>query len=132
MQKRREIRQRMLERGWFPVPSDMPRDALLRIPVKWAPNFDDEDRVDCNWTEMWCIALWAKLCASGKGTMKRYALELKRHKQQPRLKRAILITAKISAERNPEADLAITRSIELLDAPWAVTLQLERSSGTLK
>lgn len=121
-QQRREIRQKLLERGWFPVPNDMPNDALLRIPVKRAPTFDDVDRVDCNWTEMWCVCLWSRLCAAGKGTMKKYAEELKRYKQAPRMRRAILIAAKIAAIKTDEASVAIDYAIRRLDADWGHTL----------
>jgi hypothetical protein len=105
----------MLKRGWFPVPDGMPRDALLRIPTKWGPTFEDNDRVDCTWTKMWCVVLWAKLVSVNRGTMKEYAIELQRYKKRIGLRRAILVAAKIASNRDAAANLALDSALELLD-----------------
>lgn len=120
----------MLKRGWHPVPDDMPRDALLRIPTKWGPTFDDEDRIDCTWTEMWCICLWAKLRSLNRGTMKEYAVELQRYKKSARRRLAILLAAKIASQRGITHELALDASIEILDPKAQLELQQAGSPET--
>ena len=113
----------MLERGWYPVTQGMPSDALLRIPVRVAPNFEFNDRVDVNWTEMWCNCLWVRLRASGRGTARDYALAVQQYNKSPRLRRSILITAKLSGNLAPEEKIAIDKALSRLDAEYATELQ---------
>lgn len=127
--KRREVRNQMLQRGWHPVPADFPKDALLRVPVKRGPTFDDVDRSDCDWTEIWAICLWAKLQHHGRGDMKTFALELQRHKESPRLKLAICVSTKLSASYSAVEGIAIDATLKVLDQSSQSELQQDRSFG---
>lgn len=128
--KRREIRNTLLSNGWYILDGSMPKDALLRVPLKRGPTFDDVNRVDTDWTEVWCNCLWAKLVSINKGTAKHFAIELARYKKSPKLKKAILVMARIAAKPNAEERMAIDASIERLDREWGHALQLPPSPET--
>ena len=120
----------MLSRGWHPIPPGLPKDALNRIPTKQGPTFDDTDRVDTTWTEAWCLCLWDRLCHVGKGHMRLYAMELPRYRSNPRLRRAILIAAKIASSKTNTLVIAIDRALVVLDEKYGHELQQNVSPET--
>jgi hypothetical protein len=112
---RREARNALLNNGWYILDASMPKDALLRVPVKMGPTFDDANRVDTRWTEIWCNCLWAKLVSMSQGTARQFAIELARYKKAPKLRKAILVMARIAARPNREEKIAIDAAIQRLD-----------------
>lgn len=130
-QQRRDIRSKLLARGWYPIPPGVPRDARLRVPVKNAPTFDDSEYcADTAWTQMWCVCLWERLRSQGKGHTRHYAPELQRYKKSAKLRRAILIAARIATNPSVPEKIAIDAGVELLDPEYREELQLQASPET--
>ena len=81
------------------------------------------------------MCLWARLTAARKNSAREFALELKKYKQYPRAKKALLITSLVGAESMDDCvRVAINRAIELLqsqllDAPANRELQHRGPSG---
>jgi hypothetical protein len=140
--ERNEERNRLLQEGWHPVPPRFGKDALIRVPSKWAPGMsknpmasvkirrslsgqivntvDPPDGVLLStlqeqWIPVWCGCLWRQLERHGGDISRAFAIELPRYRDNLNLRRAILVTGRVTVGISDTEKTALDNALRLLD-----------------
>ena len=133
-----EERNKLLRRGWHPVPAEFGKDAMNRVPHQWASglstagyskirragselvNVSNPPRklmveAQAQWVPVWCICLWRQLALHSEDTARSFALELPRYRDSINLQRAILISGRVAGDLSDTEKIATDAALRHLD-----------------